>query len=56
MKGEREFCLCCELGFLFKMLEDAKGLNCQASNFLRALTHTSEGKVNSLFSSFHLIR
>ena len=33
---ERENCLLCEAGFLFKMLEDAKGANCQATNFLRA--------------------
>lgn len=32
----RENCLLCEAGFLFRMLEDAKGANCQASNFLRA--------------------
>ncbi len=33
---ERENCLLCEAGFLFKMLESAKGSNCQATNFLRA--------------------
>ncbi|KDN41342.1 hypothetical protein K437DRAFT_226828 [Tilletiaria anomala UBC 951] len=33
---EREHCLLCEAGFLFRMLTDAKGANCQATNFLRA--------------------
>ncbi|CAO1617228.1 unnamed protein product [Parajaminaea phylloscopi] len=33
---EREDCLLCEAGFLFKMLSDAAGVNCQATNFLRA--------------------
>ncbi|SPO36298.1 related to PAN2 - component of Pab1p-stimulated poly(A) ribonuclease [Pseudozyma flocculosa] len=32
----RESCLLCEAGFLFRMLEDAKGANCQATNFLKA--------------------
>lgn len=30
-----EHCLGCQVGFLLKMLEDAKGRNCQASNFLK---------------------
>lgn len=32
----RDVCLACELGFLFRMLDRAKGRNCQATNFLRA--------------------
>lgn len=41
---EKEACLLCEAGFLFKMLRDAKGANCQASNFSRAFTATPHGK------------
>ncbi|KAF9532295.1 ubiquitin carboxyl-terminal hydrolase-domain-containing protein [Crepidotus variabilis] len=33
----REHCLLCELGFTFRMLEDARGTNCQASNFCRTV-------------------
>jgi len=32
-----ESCLLCELGFLIDMLEKARGQNCQATNFLKAL-------------------
>ncbi|KAK7049364.1 poly(A)-specific ribonuclease [Paramarasmius palmivorus] len=31
----REHCLLCELGFVVRMLEDAHGTNCQASNFCK---------------------
>ncbi|EFI28391.1 PAB-dependent poly(A)-specific ribonuclease subunit PAN2 [Coprinopsis cinerea okayama7 len=40
----REHCLLCELGFVSRMLEDAKGTNCQSSNFCRTvgvLAHNS---------------
>ncbi|TFK29824.1 hypothetical protein FA15DRAFT_690571 [Coprinopsis marcescibilis] len=33
----REHCLLCELGFVSRMLEDAKGTNCQSSNFCRTV-------------------
>ncbi|KDQ59577.1 hypothetical protein JAAARDRAFT_77653 [Jaapia argillacea MUCL 33604] len=33
----REHCLLCELGFIVRMLEDAKGINCQASNFCKTV-------------------
>ncbi|KAL0243535.1 PAB-dependent poly(A)-specific ribonuclease subunit PAN2 [Cryptococcus tetragattii IND107] len=39
---KKEHCLLCEAGFLFRMLEDAKGRNCQASNFSRAFSATSQ--------------
>ena len=42
-------CLMCELGFLFRMLEDAKGLNCQASNFLKVFSSIPQGIFISLF-------
>ncbi|XP_006458223.1 hypothetical protein AGABI2DRAFT_183307 [Agaricus bisporus var. bisporus H97] len=33
----RENCLLCELGFVVRMLEDAKGTNCQTSNFCKSI-------------------
>ncbi|GJE87918.1 PAB-dependent poly(A)-specific ribonuclease subunit PAN2 [Phanerochaete sordida] len=33
----REHCLFCELGFLVKMLDDAKGTNCQSTNFCKTV-------------------
>ncbi|KAA1471282.1 PAB-dependent poly-A-specific ribonuclease subunit PAN2 [Dentipellis sp. KUC8613] len=33
----REHCLLCELGFVVRMLEDARGTNCQASNFCKTV-------------------
>ncbi|KAF9001875.1 ubiquitin carboxyl-terminal hydrolase-domain-containing protein [Cyathus striatus] len=33
----REHCLLCELGFISRMLEDARGTNCQTSNFCKTV-------------------
>jgi hypothetical protein len=41
---KKEHCLLCEAGFLFRMLEDARGTNCQANNFSRAFSATPQGK------------
>lgn len=40
---KKEFCLSCEIAFLMRMLEDANGLNCHASNFLRAFGTIPQG-------------
>lgn len=41
---EKPNCLLCESGFLFRMLSDAKGVNCQASNFTRAFAAAPQGQ------------
>lgn len=46
----RENCFLCEAGFLFKMLRDAKGVNCQASNFSRAFSCNAQGTARSVLS------
>lgn len=45
---KKEHCLLCESGFLFRMLEDAKGVNCQASNFSRAFSATPQAEALGL--------
>lgn len=48
---QKEACLLCEAGFLFRMLEDAKGTNCQASNFSRAFSATPQATALGLMDS-----
>lgn len=52
---QREHCLLCELGFVVRMLEDAHGTNCQASNFCKTVGMLAQGSFPASSSSFGVL-
>jgi hypothetical protein len=50
-----ENCLLCELGFVVRMLEEARGINCHSSNFCKTVGALAQGKCSQTIPSSPLI-
>lgn len=50
---QEEFCLSCELSFLFYMMSKSKGLPCHSGNFLRALRNAHDATALGLILPEH---
>lgn len=50
---QAEFCLSCELSFLFFMMNKSKGIPCHSGNFLRALRNAQDATAVGLILPEH---
>lgn len=50
---QEEFCLSCELSFLFYMMSMSKGIPCHSGNFLRALRNAHDATALGLILPEH---
>lgn len=50
---QQEFCLSCELSFLFHMMNKSKGIPCHSGNFLRALRNAHDATALGLILPEH---
>lgn len=50
---QEEFCLSCELSFLFHMMNKSKGIPCHSGNFLRALRNAHDATALGLILPEH---
>lgn len=50
---QEEFCLSCELSFLFYMMNKSKGAPCHSGNFLRALRNAHDATALGLILPEH---
>lgn len=50
---QEEFCLSCELSFLFHMMSKSNGIPCHSGNFLRALRNAHDATALGLILPEH---